>query len=367
MFRIPVYQPDLSGREREYVLDCLDSTWISSKGRYLTAFEAGFAAWTGARHAAAVCNGTVALHLALAALDIGPGDEVIVPSFTYVASANAIRYVGARPVFVDSDARTWQPCVDAIAAAVTPRTRAVLAVHLYGGACDVARLRELCDRHGLRLVEDCAEAIGTRLHGLHVGTYGDVATFSFFGNKTLTTGEGGMVVTSDAGIDRRVRHLRGQGLAPDREYWHDIVGFNYRMTNLCAALGLAQLERLDAIVAAKQALGRLYAATLAGSRAVAQSATSGEESSYWMYSVLAPDEQRRDAARRALASAGIETRPTFNPVHRMPMFADSGAHCPVADDLASRGMNLPSWHRLPDEAVAQIAATLSAALEPASA
>lgn len=366
MFRIPVYQPDLSGREREYVLDCLDSTWISSKGRYLAEFEAGFAAWTGVSHAAAVCNGTVALHLALAALDIGPGDEVIVPSFTYVATANAVRYVGAQPIFVDSDASTWQPCFDAVAAAVTPRTRAVLAVHLYGGACDVARLRELCDARGLLLVEDCAEAIGTRLHGRHVGTYGDVATFSFFGNKTLTTGEGGMVAARDPEIDRRVRHLRGQGLAPDREYWHDIIGFNYRMTNLCAAIGLGQLERLDAIVAAKQALGRRYTVALAGSRAQLQAPTSGEESSYWMYTLLAPDESRRDAARRALAEAGIETRPTFNPVHRMPMFADARAHCPIADDLAARGMNLPSWHRLPDEAVAEIALILSAALEPAS-
>lgn len=360
MYRIPVYQPDLSGNERQYVSDCLESTWISSKGRYLAEFETGFASWTGAAHAAAVCNGTVALHLALACLGVGPADEVIVPSFTYVASVNAIAYVGARPVFVDSDPDTWQPDVDRVEQAITPRTRAVLAVHLYGGACDVARLRRLCDSRRLFLVEDCAEALGTRLHDRHVGTFGDVATFSFFGNKTLTTGEGGMVVTNDSAIDRRIRHLRGQGLAPDREYWHDVIGFNYRMTNLCAAIGLAQLERLDAIVAAKRALGARYTAALAGSHAQLQASTPGEQSSVWMCTVLAPDMARRDAARRGLAAAGIETRPAFNPVHRMPMYAGT-AECPVADDLASRGINLPSWHRLPDDAVSEIASIVSRA------
>jgi len=355
MHRIPVYQPDLSGHERDYVLDCIDSSWISSKGRYLAEFESGFAAWIGAPHAAAVCNGTVALHLALAALGIGPGDEVIVPSFTYIASVNAVRYVGARPVFVDSDPSTWQPSIAAIERAITPRTRVVLAVHLYGGACDVATLRTVCDARGLYLVEDCAEAIGTRLHGEHVGTGCDIATFSFFGNKTITTGEGGMVVCRDQALDRRVRHLRGQGLAADREYWHDIVGFNYRMTNIAAAIGLAQLERVDAIVEAKRALARRYADALAGSPAVFQGATPGETSSHWMVTVLAPNGPLRDAARAALAEAGVETRPAFNPVHRMPMYADLAADCPVAEDLAARGVSLPSWHGLDEEAVESIA------------
>jgi perosamine synthetase len=354
MYRIPVYQPDLSGREREYVLDCIDSTWISSKGRYLGEFEEAFARWTGGAHAAAVSNGTVALHLALVAAGIGPGDEVLVPTLTYVASVNAIRYVGAVPVFVDSMPDTWQMSPSAVAALIGPRTRAVLAVHLYGGSCDLGTLTALCDHHGLALIEDCAEAIGTRYRGAHVGTFGRVSTFSFFGNKTITTGEGGMVVARDAEADRRVRHFRGQGLAADREYWHDVIGYNYRMTNVCAAIGTAQLERVDEILAMKRGLAMGYRERLATAPVVFQSETPGEDASHWMVTVLAPSAGERDSLRARLADAGIETRPVFNPVHTMPMYCSGVTHFPVATDVASRGLNLPSWHRLPDDALDEI-------------
>lgn len=348
MFRIPVYQPDLSGKEREYVLECLDSTWISSKGRFIQDFESGFSRFVGAQDAASACNGTVALHLALLALGVGPGDEVIVPAFTYIASVNAIRYVGATPVFADSLSTTWQLDPAEVERLATPRTRAVMAVHLYGGACDVATLRDICDRRGWALIEDCAEAIGTTLHGQHVGTFGDIATFSFFGNKTLTTGEGGMLVCRDAATLEKVRHFRGQGLAKDREYWHDVIGYNYRMTNICAAIGLAQLERLDGIVDAKIALARRYRSALAETPLVFQEATPGERSSHWMVTVLVPSAAERDPLRRALADGGIETRPAFHLAQAMPMYADAKADTPVGRDLSERGINLPSWHRLPD-------------------
>lgn len=356
MIRIPVYQPDLSGNERQYVLECLESTWISSKGKFIPQFEAGFAAFIGAPHAASVCNGTVALHLALLALGIGPGDEVIVPSLTYIASVNAIHYVGAKPVFVDSLPDTWQVDATDVEKKITPRTRAVMAVHLYGGACDMHRLRTICQQHGLKLIEDCAEAIGTRLQGRHVGTFGDIATFSFFGNKTITTGEGGMVVCQLPELDAKVRHLRGQGLAANREYWHDVVGYNYRMTNICAAIGVAQLERIDAILQHKGQLAERYREALAESPLGFQAPTAGESASHWMVTVVTPTARDRDPLRACLAGAGIETRPAFYPAHTMPMYRGEHGDLPVAEDIAERGINLPSWHDLPSAEIAAIAA-----------
>lgn len=349
MLRIPVYQPDLTGNERSYVLECLDSTWISSKGRFILEFESGFASYIGAPYAASVCNGTAALHLALAALGLGPGDEVIVPSLTYIASVNAIHYVGATPVFAESLIDTWQMDPADVERRIGPRTRAVMAVHLYGGACDMDRLSALCARYKLALIEDCAEAIGTRIHSQHVGTFGDIATFSFFGNKTLTTGEGGMVTCKDASIDARLRHLRGQGLATDREYWHDIVGFNYRMTNICAAIGLAQLERVDDILRGKIALATHYRTALADTPVAFQATRKDELSSHWMVTVLTPKAADRDPLRAELAAVGIETRPAFHTVHTMPMYQRDGVNLPIADDIAARGINLPSWQCLTEK------------------
>lgn len=354
MPRIPIYQPDLSGNERKYVLECMDSTWISSKGHFISDFEGAFANYVGASHAVSVCNGTVALHLGLVALGIGPGDEVIVPSLTYIASVNAIRYVGATPVFAESLSDTWQLDPNDVERKITPKTRAIMAVHLYGGACEMPRLVALSEQYNLKLVEDCAEAIGTRLHGQHVGTFGDIATFSFFGNKTLTTGEGGMVVCRDVNLDQHLRHLRGQGLAENREYWHDIVGYNYRMTNICAAIGLAQLERIQDILRCKAELAWRYRNLLTDSPLMFQITRDKEQSSYWMVTVLVPKAGDRDPLRAELASANIETRPIFHPVHTMPMYRQKDVNLPVAEDISARGINLPSWHDLPKEDVLKI-------------
>ena len=250
--KIPIYAPNLSGNEKKYVLDCLDSTWISSKGEYINRFETAFASYIDSKHAASVCNGTVALHLALVALGIGPDDEVIVPTLTYIASVNSIVYTGAKPVFVDSLASSWQMDTEDVKRKITAKTKAILCVHLYGQACNMDELVKIAKENNLYLIEDCAEAIGSKYKNQHVGTFGDVATFSFFGNKTITTGEGGMVTTNDETIHDRLVHFKGQGLAKHREYWHDVVGYNYRMTNICAAIGLAQLERVEEVLKRKK-------------------------------------------------------------------------------------------------------------------
>jgi perosamine synthetase len=343
MHDIPVYRPSLDGNERRYVEECLDSTWISSKGRFLEAFERSFAAYTGNRHAAAVCNGTVALHVSLVALGVGPGDEVIVPTLTYIASVNAIGHAGATPVFVDSLPDTWQMDPDDVRRRITPRTRAIMVVHLYGHPCDMDAIMAIAREYRLLVIEDCAEAFGARYRGRHVGTFGDVATYSFFGNKTITTGEGGMVVTDDGAFHERVVHLKGQGLARDREYWHDVAGYNYRMTNMCAAIGLAQLERADELLARKRDIAAWYAEGLRTAAVTLQGTFGDVSHSHWMCSLLVDTAEQRDPLRAALLRGGVETRPTFHPAHTMPMYAGGGTRHPVAEDIAARGVNLPSW------------------------
>ena len=322
-------------------------------------FEEAFAQHVGASFATAVCNGTTALHLALVALGIGPGDEVIVPTLTYVASANAISYCGATPVFVDSLRDTWQIDPDDVFRKITTRTRAILVVHLYGHPCEMDTICGIAEKHRLFLVEDCAEAIGTKYRGRHVGTFGDIATFSFFGNKTITTGEGGMVVTNNCTLFDRTVHFKGQGLAAYRQYWHDVIGYNYRMTNLCAAIGLAQLERVDEFLRRKRALARHYIERLEGLPLEVHCEAANVTHSYWMISVLTRSAQDRQKLRSALDAAGIETRPVFFPIHTMPMYASQSQQHPIAEDIAWRGITLPSWPGLAEATVDEICAVIA--------
>lgn len=348
-FEIPIYKPSLDGNEKKYLNECLESTWISSKGRFIAEFERRFAQYTDVKHAASVCNGTVALHLALVALGIGPGDEVIVPTLTYISSANAIAYTGATPVFVDSSKSTWQMDPDDVVRKITSKTKAVMAVHLYGHPCDMEALTSIARDKSLFLVEDCAEAFGARYKGRHVGTFGDIATYSFYGNKTITSGEGGMVVSNDETLYNRSVHFKEQGLAMYRQYWHDVIGYNYRMTNICAALGLAQLERADSLLAKKREIAKSYREGLAGLPVTFHDETVNVHHSFWMCSILVEDPSYRDPLRVALESAGIETRPLFYPIHTMPMYASKYRRLPVAESLGWRGINLPSWPGLGDE------------------
>ena len=357
--QIPIYQPDLGGNEKKYVNECLDTSWISSRGRFVNEFETQFAQRIGVEHAASVSNGTVALHLALMALGIGPGDEVIVPTLTYIASANSVAYTGAMPVFVDSLRDTWQIDPEDVRRHITPRTRAIMPVHLYGQACDMDTLIAIAKEYRLFIVEDCAEAFGTLYKGRHVGTFGDVSTFSFFGNKTITTGEGGMVVSNDKTLIERARHLKGQGLAAHREYWHDVVGYNYRMTNIQAAIGLAQLERADDFLARKRHLAERYTAGLRRLPVEVHAEAPDTVHSYWMFSILVERADQRDPLRKHLAADGIETRPLFFPMHTMPMYAKNYRKHQIAEDLAWRGINLPSWPGMTDEQVAAVVRSIS--------
>ena len=361
---IPIYRPDLSGNERRYVMDCLETGWISSLGVYVERFERAVAGRTGAAHAVATCNGTVALHLALHGLGLGPGDEVVVPSFTYIASVNAVSYTGARPVFAESRPEDWQLDPASVEARITPRTRAIMAVHLYGAACDMAALRAIADRHGIALVEDAAEALGTTIAGRHVGTFGDAAAFSFFGNKTVTTGEGGMVVCADAALAARLRQARGQGQSLTRRYWHEVMGFNFRMTNVAAAIGCAQMERFDAILARKRALAGRYRTLLSGLPVQFQRAMPGVESAEWLTTVLLPVGTDRNAVMARMAARGVETRPVFACAHTMPVQRQD-VHLPVAEAVAARGLSLPSFPGLSDSEQDRVADTLVEALRAA--
>jgi perosamine synthetase len=358
---IPVYEPDLSGRERDYVLDCVETGWISSIGKYTERFEQMIARYTGARHAAAVSNGTVALHLALHCLDVGPGDEVIVPSFTYIASVNTIAQTGATPIFVDSLPGDWLLDVQDVRRKITPRTKAIMAVHLYGSICDMPALRAVARDHGLHIVEDCAEALGSTLEGRHVGTFGDVGTFSFFGNKTVTTGEGGMVVAQDDALAARIRKVKGQGQSLTRRYWHDELGFNYRMTNICAAIGVAQMERIEGILQRKRRIAELYRSELASVPVEFQRPLEGVVSSDWLVSLLLPRGSNRETVMERLAAQNIDSRPVFYCAHHMPMYRTSDHHT-VAEDIAARGISLPSYPALTDDQVGFISRTLASAI-----
>ena len=357
--RYPVTEPHLDATDREHLLDAFDSGWISSQGPYLEKFEQGFAAFAGTSHALATCNGTVALHLALMALDVGPGDEVIVPTFTYIASANAIRYCGATPVFVDCSPDTWNLDPDAVAAAISPRTVGILPVHLYGMPCDMIALRQMATRHGLWIVEDAAEAHGATIQEQTVGSFGTIASFSLFGNKIITTGEGGVVTSNDARLVERMALLRGQGMDPARRYWFPTVGYNYRMTNLAAALGVSQLAKAHLLIAAHRQVHAWYREALAGEELLAwQGERPGTASVQWLTSVrLRAAENRptvRDDLMHRLRADGIDTRPFFYPMHVMPPYA-SDARFPIADAVSTSGLNLPSSPRLTADDVQQIA------------
>jgi perosamine synthetase len=359
--RIPVYRPDLSGNERRYVLECVDTSWISSLGVFVEKFETAVARATGSPHAIAVCNGTVALHLALHCLNIGPGDEVIVPSFTYIASVNTIAQTGATPVFAESRASDWLIDPADVERLITPHTKAILPVHLYGAACDMRSIMAIANRYGLKVVEDCAEALGTTIGGEHVGTFGQIGTFSFFGNKTVTTGEGGMTIVHDDGLAARLRMTKGQGQSTTRRYWHEILGFNYRMTNIAAAIGLAQMERFEKILERKRKIGAQYRRLLAELPVTFQARTPGVTGSDWLVSVLLPRGADRNSLMARMDDRGVETRPVFHCAHTMPMY-NQGGSLPIAEDIAARGISLPSYSRLSTEDVARVVDAIDAAV-----
>lgn len=345
--RIPIAEPCIGGEELKNVIEAVKSGWISSKGKFIEEFEREFAKYCGVKYGVATANGTVALHLALKALGIGKGDEVIVPTLTFVATANAVTYCGAKPVFVDSRPEYW--CIDPekIEEKITPRTKAIIPVHLYGHPCDMDQIMEIARNYSLYVIEDAAEAHGAEYKSKKVGSFGDISCFSFYGNKMITTGEGGICLTNNEELAERMRNLRDHAMSKNRRYWHETIGFNYRMTNLQAAVGVAQLKKLDKFVEKRRQIAKWYAEELKELEGKGLIRLHPEmewaKCVYWMYSILVEDKARmsRDELMRKLENVRIETRPFFVPMHLLPMY-NSGERLPAAEELARKGINLPS-------------------------
>ena len=354
---LPIAEPLLGGNELKYVTDCIVTNWISSSGKYVRQFEKDFARFTGTKHAVATSNGTTALHLAVLALDISIGDEVIVPSVSFIATANAVTYTGASPVFVDIDPHTWTLDPQKIEAAITERTRAILPVHLYGHPADMDPILEIAAAHDLYIIEDAAEAHGALYKDRSVGSIGDLAIFSFYGNKIITTGEGGMITTNSESFALKMTELRDHGMSASKRYWHPVLGYNYRLTNIQAAIGVAQMEKIDRILEAKQKIAKLYNMNLSHVPGVILPPNEDwAENVYWLYSLVIDDEFgfTRDELMEKLAVLGVESRPFFPPMHQQPIYATDNS-LPVSERISQCGLSLPSSAGMSEDMVKQIA------------
>jgi perosamine synthetase len=364
--RIPVAEPDLSGNEERYVIECIRTGWISSKGRFVDQFEEKFASYVGTRHAIAVSSGTAALHLALAALDIQPGDEIIMPTFTMIACANVAKYLGAKPVLVDSEISTWNINPNRIEEKITNKTKAIVVVHIYGHPADMDPVMKIAKKHGLYVVEDAAEAHGAEYKGEKVGRIGDIGCFSFYANKIITTGEGGMITTNDDEIAEKVKKLRDQGYNLSMRKWliHDVIGYNYRLTNLQAAVGLAQLERIEEFVNKHRENAYYYNSLLKGIHGVTlPPEMSWAKNVYWMYTILIDEEIlgiTRDDLMKKLEVYGIDARSSFLPIHLQPPYRDIYANeeYPIAELLGRGGINLPSGNSATKEVIEYVVSTI---------
>ena len=364
---IPVNEPLLRQRELEYVSECVRSGWVSSAGRFIEAFEERWAAYCERRYGIAVSSGTAALQVAVACLDLNPGEEVIMPSFTIISCAQAVSYNNGIPVLVDSDPRTWCMNVDQIEAKLTPRTRAIMPVHIYGHPVDMDPVIKLAEKHGLEVIEDAAEAHGAKYLSARdtatpawrtCGSFGTLSCFSFYANKLVTTGEGGMVLTDDPRLAEKARSLRNLCFRSDRRFYHEELGFNFRLTNMQAALGLAQLERIEEIIARKRWMGQEYNRRLAGVNGLQLPVEeSWAQNVYWMYGVVLSEQTGMDASvfARRLKDRGVETRPFFLGLHEQPVFNRKELFLqeryPVAERVARQGLYLPSGLALTEEQI----------------
>jgi perosamine synthetase len=341
---IPIMGPLIDHQEIDRVMDCLNSGWISSQGKYIVSFEKAFAEFCQTRFGIATSNGTTALHLSLVTLGIGPGDEVIVPALSFIATANVVVHAGAKPVFADVSEETWTLDPEQVESRITGRTKAVIPVHLYGHPADMNPLLELAQKNHLWVVEDAAEAHGAEYKGKKVGGLGHLGCFSFYGNKIISTGEGGMIVTNDPEWADRARILRDHGMSKERKYWHPLVGFNYRLTNVQAAIGLGQMTKLEAILEKKRQIARYYHQKFEEVAGVVQPPeASWAKNVFWLYSIFLKPEvnKSRDELISSLALAGVESRPLFYPIHTMPPYLGSGSF-PIAEKISARGISLPS-------------------------
>lgn len=368
---IPVNTPLLDGNEKKYLLECIETGWISSEGPFVRKFEEEFAARVGRRHGIAVCNGSVALEASVAALDIGRGDEVIMPTFTIISCAAAIVRSGATPVLVDSDPITWNMDAAQVNAKITTRTKAIMVVHTYGLPVDMDPILDLAEKHGLAIIEDAAEMHGQTYKGRPCGSFGEISTFSFYPNKHITTGEGGMIVTDDAALAKRCRGLRNLCFQSGKRFVHHDLGWNFRMTNMQAAIGLAQLERLEEFVARKRRMGMLYTSLLRDmhSLELPLQSTNYAENIYWVYGLVLKDHVSCNVAEATsrLGRQGVGTRPFFYPMHLQPVFQKMGLFrnegYPNAERLAERGFYIPSGLALEKRQIECVAEILKRELQ----
>lgn len=359
MRKVSLVQPDLSGNEYRYLVECVDTGWVSSKGKFIHLFENRFAEFIGTKYAVSTNSGTAALHLALVALGLSSNDEVLVPDLTFVATANAVAYTGAKPVLVDVDRNSWNIAPEHILEKITPHTKAVIVVHLYGNPVDMTSISKIAKKYGLYVIEDAAEAHGAQHRNKTVGSLGDIGCFSFYGNKIITTGEGGMITTNSKRIADKVRFLRDHAMDKTRSYYHPCIGFNYRMTNLQAAIGLAQLERIDSFISKKLSVAAKYDQLLHRLDSLIElpPRTSGLKNVFWMYSIVLKRRKLRDKLRQYLAKNGIESRPFFVPLHHMPMYRELNTY-PNSNYLSKNGISLPSNIFLTDSDIEYVSQTI---------
>jgi perosamine synthetase len=362
-FHLSVAEPTLTDKELQYVTECVLTGWVSSAGEFVSRFEKIFSDYCGIKHAVATSSGTAALHLALVACNIGPGDEVIVPSLTFIATANAVSYTGAKPVFVDIESETWNIDPECIETAITSKTKAIIPVHLYGHPANMQSILEIANRFGLLVIEDAAEAHGAMCRGGKVGTFGNIGIFSFYGNKIVTTGEGGMVVTNDDELAEKIRILCNHGMDKDRRYWHQVLGYNYRLTNVQAALGVAQMEKIDEILQKKCFIGRKYTEFLQNIPGLTLPVEKKwAKSVLWIYSILVDEKKfgiTRDKLMEKLSDHDIETRPFFYPLHTQPIYK-TAQKLAVAERVSSQGISLPSSVNLSVDDIKRVAESIKA-------
>jgi perosamine synthetase len=362
---IPVCEPLIGGRELEYVADCINTNWISSQGRYIQEFEDQFARYCGCSFGISTTSGTTALHLALKALGIGPGDEVILPAFTMIATGFAISYTGATPVLVDAEIDTWNIDVGKIEEKITSRTKAIMPVHIYGHPCDMDPILELANKYHLYVIEDAAEVHGAEYKGRKAGGLGDISCFSFYANKIITTGEGGMVLTNDARVAEKLRALRDLSHSPEKRFLHNEIGFNYRMTNVQAAIGLGQFERIDELAGMRRTNALRYNTYLQDVKGITLPVEKNwAKNVYWMYSILIEPEFGigRDEFMHRLGEQGIQTRAFFIPMHLQPAFLNmglfKGEQYPISEEISGKGLYLPSGSGLEEETIKYICETV---------
>jgi perosamine synthetase len=346
---IPIAKVDISGNEKSYLAEAIESEWISSTGKFVKLFEEKFETDIGVTYATAVTNGTVALHLALLSLEIVGGDEVIVPGLTYIATVNAVSYVGATPVIVDVYKDNWTIDITEIEKAITSRTKAIIVVHIYGQVANMSEIMKLASKYGLYVVEDVAEAPFSKFLDKHTGSIGHIGVFSFFGNKSLTTGEGGMVTTNSTELATKIKMLMNQGQPPGKRYFHSIIGYNYRMTNLCAAIGLGQLERWSEIQSKRKKIFETYQELLENVKGLDFPLENPKSiSSPWMFTLLLPNGVSNDAVVQSMLELDIETRPTFTTIPNLPPY--KSVKCQndlgISNEISRRGISLPTFNKI---------------------